>query len=52
MGEMMSHYIDNFADDLGPEKVVHIYEPKSKLRAIVVIDNISLGLGVAGWQKT
>jgi glutamate dehydrogenase (NAD(P)+) len=42
MSEMMSHYIDNFADDLGPEKVVHIYEPKSKLRAIVVIDNISL----------
>ena len=45
---MMSHYIDNFADDLGPEKVVHIYEPKSKLRAIVVIDNISLGTAIGG----
>ncbi len=45
---MMSHYIDNFADDLGPEKVVHIYEPKSKLRAIVVIDNISLGPAIGG----
>ncbi len=45
---MMSHYIDNFADDLGPEKVVHIYEPKSKLRAIVVIDNISLGPAMGG----
>jgi glutamate dehydrogenase (NAD(P)+) len=48
MSEMMSHYIDNFADDLGPEKVVHIYEPKSKLRAIVVIDNISLGTAIGG----
>jgi glutamate dehydrogenase (NAD(P)+) len=45
---MMSHYIDNFADDLGPEKVIHIYEPKSKLRAIVVIDNISLGPAIGG----
>jgi glutamate dehydrogenase (NAD(P)+) len=45
---MMSHYIDNFADDLGPEKVIHIYEPKSKLRAIVVIDNISLGTAIGG----
>ncbi len=45
---MSSHYIDQFADDLGPEKVVHIYEPKSKLRAIVVIDNLSLGPAVGG----
>ena len=44
----MSYYIDNFADDLGPEKVVHIYEPKSKLRAIVVIDNVSLGPAMGG----
>ena len=44
----MSYYMDNFADDLGPEKIVHIYEPKSKLRAIVVIDNISLGPAVGG----
>ena len=44
----MSYYIDNFADDLGPEKIVHIYEPKSKLRAIVVIDNISLGPAIGG----
>jgi glutamate dehydrogenase (NAD(P)+)/glutamate dehydrogenase (NADP+) len=44
----MNNYIDNFADDLGPEKVVHIYEPKSKLRAIVVIDNISLGPAIGG----
>ena len=44
----MTYYIDNFSDDLGPEKVIHIYEPKSKLRAIVVIDNISLGPAIGG----
>ena len=30
-------------DDIGPEKVVHIYDAKSGLKAIVVIDNTSLG---------
>lgn len=41
-------YIDTFADDLGPEKIIHIYEPKSKLKAIVVIDNLSLGPAIGG----
>ncbi|MDP6656737.1 MAG: Glu/Leu/Phe/Val dehydrogenase dimerization domain-containing protein, partial [Nitrospinaceae bacterium] len=45
---MSTHYIDNFADDFGPEKVIHLYEPQSQLRAIVVIDNISLGPAVGG----
>ena len=45
---MSAHYVDSFADDLGPEKIVHIYEPKSRLKAIVVIDNISLGPAVGG----
>ena len=45
---MNAHYVDNFADDLGPEKIVHIYEPKSGLKAIVVIDNLSLGPAVGG----
>lgn len=44
----MNECIDPFIDDLGPEKVIHIYEPKSKLRAIVVIDNISLGPAIGG----
>jgi len=44
----MNDCIDQFIDDLGPEKVIHIYEPKSKLRAIVVIDNISLGPAIGG----
>ncbi len=45
---MSAHYIDSYADDLGPEKIVHIYEPKSGLKAIVVIDNLSLGPAVGG----
>jgi glutamate dehydrogenase/leucine dehydrogenase len=45
---MSLHYIDNFADRLGPEKIVHIYEPQSQLRAIVVIDNMALGTAIGG----
>ncbi len=43
-----AHYIDEFADEFGPEKIIHIYEPKSKLKAIVVIDNLSLGPSLGG----
>jgi hypothetical protein len=32
-----------FADDLGPAKIVHIYEPGTGLRAIVVVDNVACG---------
>ena len=35
-------------DEIGPEKVVHIYESKSNLKAIVVIDNTSLGPAIGG----
>jgi glutamate dehydrogenase/leucine dehydrogenase len=45
---MSVHYIDEFADDFGPEKIIHIYEPKSKLKAIVVIDNIAMGPALGG----
>ncbi len=30
-----------FADRLGPEKIVHIWEPRLGLKAIVVIDNVA-----------
>ncbi len=45
---MTKPYIDEFADEYGPEKIVHIYEPKSQLKAIVVIDNLSLGPSLGG----
>ena len=35
-------------DDLGPVRVVHVYEPKVGLRAIVVVDNIARGPAIGG----
>jgi len=37
-----------FADDLGPEKVVEIYDPTMPLRAIVVVDNVAIGPAIGG----
>ncbi|REJ75052.1 MAG: Glu/Leu/Phe/Val dehydrogenase [Acidobacteria bacterium] len=37
-----------FADEYGPEKVVYIYEPRSGLKGIVVIDNIAAGPAIGG----
>lgn len=37
-----------FADELGPEKIVHLYDPASGLRAILAIDNVALGPGIGG----
>jgi glutamate dehydrogenase/leucine dehydrogenase len=40
--------IEPYCDDLGPEKVVHLYEPQSGLRAIVVVDNTACGPAIGG----
>lgn len=37
-----------FADPLGPEKIVHIYEPRLGLKAIVVVDNTAAGPAIGG----
>ena len=37
-----------FADDIGPEKVIGIYEPKLGLRAMVVVDNVAAGPAIGG----
>lgn len=39
---------DGFCDELGPVKVVHIYEPRSDLKAIVVVDNVAAGPAIGG----
>jgi glutamate dehydrogenase (NAD(P)+) len=44
----MSDNLFQYADDLGPEKIVVIYEPKLQLRAIVVVDNVACGPAVGG----
>lgn len=40
--------IFGYSDDLGPEKVVHFYQPRLKLRAILVVDNTALGPSIGG----
>lgn len=37
-----------FADEIGPAKIVHIYEPGTGLRAVVVIDNVACGPSIGG----
>ena len=37
-----------FADQLGPEKILHIHEPRAALKAIVVIDNTAAGPAIGG----
>ena len=37
-----------FADNLGPAKIVQVYEPSIDLKAILVIDNIALGPAIGG----
>lgn len=38
----------SFCDDLGPAKVVHIYDPSCGLKAIVAIDNTACGPAIGG----
>lgn len=37
-----------FSDDLGPYKVIHIYEPRIGLRAALVVDNVAAGPAIGG----
>jgi glutamate dehydrogenase/leucine dehydrogenase len=37
-----------FADQLGPEKVIHLHEPRVGLKAIVVVDNTAAGPAIGG----
>lgn len=37
-----------FCDDIGPAKIIHLYEPSAGLKAILVVDNISCGPSIGG----
>ena len=37
-----------FADDLGPARVMHLYEPALDLRAVLVVDNVARGPSIGG----
>src|SRR3972149_7600250 len=36
------------ADEIGPEKIVYLYEPRTKMKAIVVVDNVAAGPAIGG----
>ena len=37
-----------WADDLGPEKVIFITEPATGLRAVLAVDNVAAGPSIGG----
>ena len=37
-----------FADELGPFKVVHVYEPRIGLKGTLVVDNVAVGPAIGG----
>ena len=37
-----------YTDEIGPEKILYVYDPKTKLRGILVIDNTARGLAIGG----
>lgn len=39
-------------DEFGPEKIVEVYDPKTKMRGFTVIDNTALGPGKGGIRMT
>lgn len=44
----MTQEIFEFADELGPSKVIHVYEPSLSLRAVLVVDNVAMGPAIGG----
>ena len=40
--------IFEFADELGPTKVLHVYEPVVGLKGVLVVDNVALGPAIGG----
>ncbi|MGE5173359.1 MAG: Glu/Leu/Phe/Val family dehydrogenase [Betaproteobacteria bacterium] len=37
-----------FADELGPAKIIHVYEPSINLKAVMVVDNVAMGPSIGG----
>ena len=38
----------DFADELGPSKIIHVYEPSVNLKAVLVVDNVAKGPSIGG----
>jgi len=44
----MTDTMFRFCDDLGPTKIVHLYNPRLGLKGIVVVDNVAAGPAIGG----
>lgn len=44
----MNEKIFEITDEIGPEKIVCLYEPRTKMKAIVVVDNVAAGPAIGG----
>jgi glutamate dehydrogenase (NAD(P)+) len=44
----MNIKIEAFADEWGPEKILQVYDPKTGMRGVLIIDNTTLGPGKGG----
>jgi glutamate dehydrogenase (NAD(P)+) len=44
--------LENFDDDLGPEKIVEVYDPLTGMKGFTVIDNTALGPAKGGIRMT
>lgn len=38
----------SFADELGPAKIIHVYEPEIGLKGVLVVDNVATGPAIGG----
>jgi len=43
-----SDIFTRYADEFGPSKTVHLYDPRTGLKGIVVIDNVACGPAIGG----
>jgi glutamate dehydrogenase (NAD(P)+) len=44
----MEEAVFRFADELGPAKIVHVWEPTLGLKGTLVVDNVALGPSIGG----
>ncbi len=44
----MSEAMFRFSDEIGPAKILHVYEPAVGLKGIVVVDNVAAGPAIGG----
>ncbi|MCK5236021.1 MAG: Glu/Leu/Phe/Val dehydrogenase, partial [Deltaproteobacteria bacterium] len=40
--------IFRFSDELGPTKIIHVYEPSIGLKGVLVVDNVATGPSIGG----